>query len=492
MSRLSSLPYRAKNVEIASCVLYNHDKNFRDIQEIMLGIDIYHDIMDNGIYCEVSMMEAVGLVEFFPIVGDETLVLRFGTPGFDDFRTYVFRIFKVSDRKKAGERNEAYLLTGVSQEIINNERLSVKKSYKDLTADQITKSIYEEFLKPTEDEHYFIKKKEINLQESSNFLNLNFPGEKPITAINMAAREGIVKTGGNNNTYKFANKKIPPGGADNNEPLEDTSQASNFVFYESYDGWNFRTLDSLLVEEPFDKFFLSEASTEKPLMDGSQKVHPRQLIEDLRVVKQVDTEENIQNGLYSHDVEALDPILKRFTETTFNYDDDAKNFAHLEKKPNEKLYAKNSVFKTTTKSSYKYFLPTNIGDPRTVPYVKERVHDPFAKDPATETDQQLRNPRKLHEFLSFDVTSRTQLNNIVIEVTIPGNSDIEVGQVVELVIPQNTEVKEFMEKENLLYNKRFFVGAVRHVINKKDSSFFTVMDCVKDVYGKKVEEVTNA
>ena len=127
-----------------------------------------------------------------------------------------------------------------------------------------------------------------------------------------------------------------------------------------------------------------------------------------------------------------------------------------------------------------------------MPFVKERVHDPFANDPTTETDQQLRNPRKLHEFLSFDVTSRTQLNNIVIEVTIPGNSDIEVGQVVELVIPQNTEVKEFMEKENLLYNKRFFVGAVRHIINKKDSSFYTVMDCVKDVYGKKVEEVTNA
>ena len=492
MSRLSSLPYRAKNVEIAACALYNHNKNFRDIQEIMLGIDIYHDIMDNGIYCEVSMMEAVGLVEFFPIVGDETLIVRFGTPGFVDFRTYVFRIFKVSDRKKAAERNEAYVLTGVSQEIINNERLSVKKSYKDLTADQITKSIYEDFLKPTEEEHYFLKKKEIKLQESDNLLNLNFPGEKPITAINMAAREGRSKSIGNYNVYKFTNKKIPPSGPDKTEELVDISEASNFVFYESYDGWNFRTLDSLLTEDPVEKFFLSEASTEKQLMDGSKKVHPRQLIEDMRVVKQVDTQENIKTGLYSHDVEALDPILKRFTETTFNYDKDADKFAHLEEKPNEKLYAKNSIFKTSTKSSYKYFLPTNIGDPRTVPFVKERVHDPYAKDPTNETDQQLRNPRKLHEFLSFDVTSRTQLNNIVLEVTVPGNSDIEVGQVIELIIPQNTAVKEFMEKENLLYNNRFFVGAVRHIINKEDMSFYTVMDCVKDVYGKKVEEVTDA
>ena len=78
-------------------------------------------------------------------------------------------------------------------------------------------------------------------------------------------------------------------------------------------------------------------------------------------------------------------------------------------------------------SSYKYFLPSNIGDPRQVIYVKEKVYDPFFADPAVETDQQIRNPRKLHEFLSYDVLSRVQLNNIVLEVTVPGNSDLEVG-----------------------------------------------------------------
>ena len=484
MSRLSSLPYKAKNIELAECAIYNFRKNYLNIQEIVMGIDIFHDLMDNGVYCEVTLMESTGLVEFLPIVGDETLVISFGTPSFDDFRTYVFRVYKVSDRKKSGERAEAYVISGVSQEVINNHRLSVKKSYKDLTADKIAKSIYNEFLKPSEQEHYLVKKKNIHLQESSQNLNLNFPGEKPFTAINMAAREGRVKSPGNMITYDFANKQT------SSENLTDVSQASNFIFYESYDGWYFRTLDSLLQGEVFDTFYLSEVSTEKPLTTGGKNIHPRQFIEDLKVEKQVDTIENIQNGLYSHEVETIDTIQKKFSNVTFNYHDQAKRFSHLEQKENEKLYAPNSIFKKVTKSSYRYFLPSTIGDPREVPYIKQRVHEPFAANPAIETDQQLRNPRKLHEFISYDILSRVQLNNIVLFVTIPGNTNIEIGHIVELVIPQNTEVREYLEKANLLYNKRFFVTAVRHIINKQDSSFFTVMECVKDVYGKKVEEET--
>ena len=482
MASLSSQRYNAKNIDLAECTLFNFRKNALNIKDIVMGIDIFHDLMDNGIYCELVITDAMGLVEFLPIVGDETLSLKLGTPGFLDYRTYIFRIYKVSNRKKGAERNETYVLSGVSQEVINNHRLSVKKSYKDLTADVITRNIYDEFLKPTEAEHYIVKKKNLKVQDSLQNLNLNFPGEKPFTAINMAAREGRIKSGSNLSTYNFAGK------FNTSETLNDNSEASNFVFYESYDGWNFRTIDSLMQGEVFEKFYLSEASTEKPLTDGGDIIHPRQLIEDVRVLKQFDTIENIENGLYSHDIETIDPILKKFTEVTFTYDTDAENFSHLEKKPNEKLYAKNSVFKKVSKSSYKYFIPSNIGDPRQVTYVKEKVYDPFFANTAIETDQQIRNPRKLHEFLSYDVLSRVQLNNIVIEVTVPGNSDLEVGQIVELTLPQNTEVQEYLRRTNLLYNKRFFVTAVRHTINVQDMSFYTTMECVKDVYGKKVEE----
>ena len=48
-----------------------------------------------------------------------------------------------------------------------------------------------------------------------------------------------------------------------------------------------------------------------------------------------------------------------------------------------------------------------------------------------------------------------------------------------------------MSKLNLLYNKRFFITAVRHVINKNDETFFTTIECVKDVYGIEIKEEIN-
>ena len=488
MSALSSQKYLAKNIDLKECILYNFRKNALDIRNIILGIDIFHDLMDNGIYCELVIADSVGLIEFLPIVGDETLQLKIGTPGFNEYRDYTFRVYKVSERKVAGERSEAYNISAVSQEVINNHRRSVKKSYKDLTADVIATKIYDEFLKPTEAEHYFVKKKNLKIQDSLQNLNLNFPGEKPFTAINMAAREGRVKSGSELTTYNF-NGKIS-----SSESLVDTSESSNFIFYESYDGWNFRTIDSLMQGEVFESFYLTEASIENQMVDNNSqgdtiKIHPRQFIENVSVVKQFNTIENIQTGLYNHEVETIDPILKKYSEVTFIYDRDSNNFSHLEKKPNEKLYADNSIFKSESPSSYKYFLPSNIGDPRQVTYVKEKVYDPFFANSAVETDQQIRNPRKLHEFLSFDVLSRVQLNNIVLSVTIPGNTDIEVGQIINLTLPQNTDVEEYLKSANLLFNKRFFITAVRHTINIEDSAFYTTIECVKDTYGKRVEEV---
>jgi hypothetical protein len=47
--------------------------------------------------------------------------------------------------------------------------------------------------------------------------------------------------------------------------------------------------------------------------------------------------------------------------------------------------------------------------------------------------------------------SRTQLNNIVLSIGVPGNTDIEIGQVVNIHIPQILVSKNIKENINLLY-----------------------------------------
>ena len=77
-----------------------------------------------------------------------------------------------------------------------------------------------------------------------------------------------------------------------------------------------------------------------------------------------------------------------------------------------------------------------------------------------------------------------QLTNIVLEITIAGNTDIEIGNMIEIYIPQTTEYKEFKNKSNLLYGSKFLVTAIRHIFNREQNNFGTVLSIVKDSYAK--------
>ena len=501
-----AVPYKANNIDLKKCLLINFKKNYRDIKSLVNEINIYHDLMANGIECELVITDSVGLIEMFPIVGDETIIIQFVTPSFEEIREYVFRVYKVSNRTKGGQRTDSYILHGISQEVINSDLKAVNKSYRDMTGSQIVKAIHKDYMRPVIEDHYFVKTKKLYIQDTEQQHHQIFSNIKPIRAINTIAFETKVKNAGNIKTYNYSDeyKKVIKTEAVNNE-----SQASNFIYYENYDGWYFRTIDSLLTQKYknapsikppaieanyFDDFYLMDAALEQQAKATGIVVHPRQIISSIDFEKQFDTLENIGTGLYFHKVETIDPILKKFTTDNFHYDTEAKKFEHLEK--NKKLYSKDSIFSKSGSTSYQHYFVSNIGsesspDYYNIPYVNEKIKIPYKNTKETETDAQIRNPRQVHKWFSYDLISRTQLNNIVLTITIPGNTDIEIGHKVNLHIPQTSEVPEYMSKLNLLYNKRFFVIAVRHVINKNDETFFTTIECIKDVYGREIKEETN-
>ena len=96
---------------------------------------------------------------------------------------------------------------------------------------------------------------------------------------------------------------------------------------------------------------------------------------------------------------------------------------------------------------------------------------------------------KLHNFLKYNILSKAQLSNIVLSITIPGNSDLEIGDVVNLHIPQASELPELAKKLNLLYDKKFLITSLRHMFNKKNNKFYTIFECRKDTYAKKAKKV---
>ena len=454
--------YHAGAIKLEGIQLFNFKKNAVMLTDACLEFNIFQDLYGKGTKIELAVFDSNGLIEMFPIVGDETLVIQFKTPTFDTTLTHVFKIYKISDRTKVQQRAEAYVLHGISQEVIANKRKTINKSYSQLQPEKIVESIYEDYLRPTEEEFGVVatNKPELELQETQYEQSLVFPSIRPFDAIQQVCNEAVLKV--------------------EEDASDPKSKAENFIFYQTPTKWVFRTLDSLLRQDPVDKFFLAEAAkneTKKGEGEGSDTgIFPHQNISGLTVKNQLDTVKNLEQGLYAHVVKTIDPLMKKFTEDAWSWAEHFAELTHIEDEP--KVHSDESMYNSDAGTSVSYYLPSNIGEDY------QNSNDFTKRAVEAGTDNQITNPRNLHSFLKYMAASMTQLTNLVLEIVIPGNTDVEIGNVIEVHIPQTSDFEDYKRSNNLLYGNKFLVTAVRHTFNKSKNHFFTVLSIVKDTYAK--------
>ena len=80
------------------------------------------------------------------------------------------------------------------------------------------------------------------------------------------------------------------------------------------------------------------------------------------------------------------------------------------------------------------------------------------------------------------------LDNIILDVVLPGNSDLTAGQIIEVYIPdsnnKDSKYINFFNQES----PRFLVTDVRHTYLRGQTSFITTATIVKDSYGISIEK----
>jgi len=103
-------------------------------------------------------------------------------------------------------------------------------------------------------------------------------------------------------------------------------------------------------------------------------------------------------------------------------------------------------------------------------------------------DSRIANPRNKHLKLNREVGSLASLDNIILDVVLPGNSDLTAGQIIEVYIPdsnnKDSKYINFFNQES----PRFLVTDVRHTYLRGQTSFITTATIVKDSYGISIEK----
>jgi hypothetical protein len=437
------ISYNPKSIDIKSIAISNMAGQLTDIRFLLLEFSVYEDIFTNCMKAEFILEDTVGLIERLPIVGDEFITLRFGTPTKKEILS-IFRVYKISDRKQTTERTNHYVLHGISPQLPSSLQQVISKSYVNKKIDSIVQSVYNEYFPASN------VNKNIIIEPTKGITTLIAPRVNPFEFINTLTSEA---------------------------QSEANPDSGMYLFFEDHENFNFVTVNTLIKAASKKDYYYADPGKEQT----TNAPNPDQIIYEIDYKNFVDTLTNNTVGLYDNTVIAIDPILRRFEYYNFNYEKDFNKLANLGP---GKLISRISDYKETgSGATQTKMLITNI-EKENESYGKTSYFD--GKLTAT-NDPYTFHPRKRHLFLPAGTAQIASLKQMITNVAIPGDSERKAGDIIRMFIPQQTGEDRYKTTYNKFFgttDPKFLVTAVTHRYKAYSNEYVTLLQCVKNAFAK--------
>jgi hypothetical protein len=271
-----------------------------------------------------------------------------------------------------------------------------------------------------------IKKDLATNEETDGNAAYHGTGRSPITAIRWAAKEG----------------------------KSSEAKASNYVFYQDREGYHFRTVDKMLSEGgEGDTLTYSHQNT-------GQGSDPKKVIIAFDQAKDFDKMQSSYNGASSDHWYYYDPTTGKIDATDKGKRDGAGDTTHtgktqVEEKKAESARGQRFNFVVAPGQSESKFRDSR--DPK----IKEQRRS--LADHAAQS------------------SAAMQLDNLVMNIRVPGDTKYKPGVKVRLNIPANKEEGELDKRSG-----SFLITSVRHVVYRddKDTKYECVLECKSDSQNK--------
>lgn len=202
-------------------------KNKVDITNSLLFFDYFEDLLSPCITAIAQIANSSSLFNILPIRGGEKVAISVNT-AFGEFlldgdsALYVTKVTGLD----AQTPSETFTLHMVSLEALSNETSRCEKKYNDATIDVHVKDILKNVLNTKK----FDNK---NIEVTSNSYSFISNNKKPFHILTWLGPKSVPTTSGGGGTSgegEYANAKGTAG----------------FLFYENKDGFNYRSIDSLV------------------------------------------------------------------------------------------------------------------------------------------------------------------------------------------------------------------------------------------------------
>ena len=442
----------AGDIEIKNILFVGSSGEFRDIGKIVLEVNVFQSLGEHYLQGEIVVNDAVSLLT--TLSGDRRAQIQGGFNGGEviiltykmrdsslPFVTHFFGVHEVAERQRIDEKDEVYILNCISAEAYRSSTKRISRAYGGTRGNLISnmvKSIVEEFIydKSMKDTHRDYRQilnirteKQINVSPTNGKQNFIIPNLTPDDAIDYLTKE-----------------------ADNDNHIP------YYFFYENSHGFNFMDLNELVtrdVKETYTYMAQNVVGEQGESDKDETPIRDYQKIISFTVTSQTDIIGNTKKGLFRSKMINLDILRKNKSEYVFNYDKEYEKFNKLQK----------------------WKIP---GQPDGIPVVhmmQSRIgHD---NDPLFRSENPM--PSRVNQNLPRSQSYFNHIFNTMMEVSVPGNSELNVGDVIELNIPNATTINKLDGKKDKYLSGKYLITSLRHKFGgTTGTQFTTFIECVKD------------
>jgi|11BtaG_2_1085332.scaffolds.fasta_scaffold00231_21 hypothetical protein len=434
-----------------------------DLTSAVGAFSYYEDIYKPFISASMVVMDSgQNFIGTLPIQGGEIVTFKLENVK-KQLVTYEFCVYKVYNRQVMSNK-QTYCLAMLSKEAMINEKTRCLQKQKDLP-DQIVRKILTEDLG--------VKADNI-ITETSKFKINMFPnGRKPHAVIQSLMARCVPKSAKFRKGGGVSDAK-PSGELGTNATK--SSGTAGYLFFQNKDGFVFESMDRL-CSDGTDTFGGKPPIAEyysRPAVDSITE-SSFNTIEFYKFIDEIDIMDKMNNGIYSTHMCYFDLAAQKYEEYNYNMKETFDTMSHLGSqidvpKFQKELSSKPSRVMTILLDSEMWYDGAGIANP--------------------EEDGDAEFPDFAKYYTAQAIGRRYLMENQKLEIMIPGNSDLKVGDKVKVMLPNvSAEALRNSSQYDEENSGTYLIAQLSHnyqlVKESGEPEFTTMVNLIRDTYGMK-------
>lgn len=410
--------------------LFSHDGSQKiDIKPLVLEINIYESIFSSALQAELAIQDiGENIISSLPIVGQERVELYISSGS--KYYRMRFSVYKI-DGRTMKERNQVYVMSCISIEGLRNENFRICERVDGVKSNELIE----------------------NLLARNNFSAKGLDADDTVFPFNMYVPNWRMF-----DLFRWLSIRSVP---------EYKKDSIGFLFYETLEGYRFKSIDSLLDQTEYPRkgvtYTFFQANTRSVGNDAAD----RHRIMNYASPKVFNIYDDLRRGAFAHNAIYLDVNRATYRVFKTTADDYWDQSSHLEK---TKPFVSGGDAQMLSRGSRFIYRPSTISTWGTW----DDEQSSKEKDNMDEINKNFEKAFYRYYFLEY-----SQL-----DIEVPGDLSNRAGNIINVSIPSPKKSENGGVEQDKRISGRYMVSAVKHTILNR-SELRTYITLSRDSYGGK-------